>query len=554
MDKLNKLLWLKCKINSRLALGNKSSSLSLFVFFVVIYLFWLLPVTAGSTFNILLSSPESVKSSIHILFAGVYCFWVLMPVLGYRLSGVGDFSGLSIYPLSPWDRLVATFAGSFLDVPFIMFFTILVVPLIFYSWASITMIWSIFILILFLSHTVAIGQLLIVLLRIFFDGQSLWDCFLKICKWGFFLFLWVSQCVLYLFFLTGEFYELFTVEFLREFDITWITLLFPPGISGEAIYLMETGDISGSFYWGFILFTITILTFLVTSMVSEGYMSGKYVFGKSKSSKNGAESFFSKRASDLFDFIGAGKSKFLNLLWKDLLILVREPQYRILLFVFLLLELFICFVCVYLSVSANFKAFEFFWVALFPAFFALGTIALNCLALERRGLSYLCQSPITSIEIIVSKTMSVVLIQLVSFCVGLILLYFIVGLNWWMIFCFLIGGFCWFPVSTALNHIVAVLVPMPLPAGGVVQTNSPGPMKALYQSLIVSFVLFASSFIALPLVCLIAIVYFSESLVSFFVFLPFFALFFPGVAGLGILVSALIFDWRQEKFIVEVVE
>jgi hypothetical protein len=544
LDKLNRLLWLKCKINSRLALGTKHQSLFMVFLFVTAFAFSTIPFTLAVISSFLSWPSTSVRELIHLLFTAVYIFWLVFPILGYRQSGIGDFTGLLIYPLSPVTLIIAGITGSFLDAPFLLFLPILVIPLFLFMGTFFGMLWTVLIVFLFLVHAISFGQLIIVLLRKTLGGGSFFRNLSKVIPWIGLIMLWGSQNFIS--------YYWFGRELPSNPGLSFVTLLFPSGVAAEAIHLFYTGQSSAGYY-GLILLVISLCSVSLTYLVSEGYMSGRYLGSQSSLDKKFSETFINRAFMRVLS-LPLKKNNLLPLLAKDLNLLLREPQYRALwvMFAVLLVVMAVGFAII---PGEEAKAARLVTLFFFPGLiFSMGSASLNSLAMERRGLGYILQLPVSHLEVLLSKAIVFLHVQFIFLIYCLFLFVLAGAINLRQAFYALVGGMCLSMVMVGFNQVVSVLTPIPLPAGGVVQPNPPGPSRVMYLSLAASIAIFFTCALTSPVIVVLIALYFGDNYWLWIVSLPVFFLYIPGIGAFGLYFGSLLFKRRQEKLVVEVVE
>jgi hypothetical protein len=160
MQVVGLLFWLKWKLLLRGYRKSKSEwagALLLILIFTPIAL----GIAAWFTLNFVFSPPAEKANWLRTALLSIYAFWIIVPILGYSLNDSYDISRLFVYPLSMRQIFIGTIAGTLMDRPTILLLPTFVGVLIGFGRDPIAILITVIALGLFLLHTLALSQALL---------------------------------------------------------------------------------------------------------------------------------------------------------------------------------------------------------------------------------------------------------------------------------------------------------------------------------------------------------------------------------------------------------
>ncbi len=160
MDYIRLLFWLKWKLMWR---GYARSTVTL-VGVIVTLLFFLpfaIGIAIGTVYGYRLLLPPDNTQLLRAVLLGIYLLWILGPLLGYTLNESYDITRLFLYPLSPRQLFTGAIFGSLLDFPVLIALPVLLAIFFGFINAVPAALLVILPVVLFLFHTIAINQTLL---------------------------------------------------------------------------------------------------------------------------------------------------------------------------------------------------------------------------------------------------------------------------------------------------------------------------------------------------------------------------------------------------------
>lgn len=153
---LRLMLWLKWALTWRGYRRNRMKAVGA-ILTVVLFL----PLSLGAAFGlhwVARAAPALVPFLTRAVLAAVYFIWVVTPLLGFQLNESYDLTKLFTYPVSPRRIFLGSVLGSLLDLPVLLTLPMFAVLWSMFSptpWAGLA---NALLLVLFLLHTLALGQ------------------------------------------------------------------------------------------------------------------------------------------------------------------------------------------------------------------------------------------------------------------------------------------------------------------------------------------------------------------------------------------------------------
>ena len=99
----------------------------------------------------------------------------MTPLLGFQLNELYDLTRLFVYPVSPTGLFMGSLLGGLLDRPVLLLLPVLGVLLALFSPTPLAFVFSLLLLLLFLLHTLALGQALMLTLIGFLRSRRFRD-------------------------------------------------------------------------------------------------------------------------------------------------------------------------------------------------------------------------------------------------------------------------------------------------------------------------------------------------------------------------------------------
>ena len=402
MDYLNRLLWLKCRLNGRVVMGERQSALGLVVFFATM-LFSVIPVAMGISFVILGETPEHGRQFVHIVLTCSYLLWIMIPILGYRINESFDVSKLFIYPISNTTLYLANFFGSFLDVSSLLMLPTFVAIAVVHS-GPFGLFPPLFITAIFLLHTISVGQFFLFFLRQVLRHRRFWDFIMVVVPICSLAVLWGSQALVIA--LASD-----SMNYESPLDIPFsqLTSLFPPGVAAEALFACRSEKPYEAIYWTLVLVALSVGTVLLASYVCSRMLRGEFDHWLTSSHLAGNQSnreYIFPLLSKLFP----SDSRIPAVAAKEVKLITREPQYRMVIILYLVMFFTITIACSLVDDLEELYVVIQFLIA--SSIFFFGGLYFNGLSIERSGLRLALTSPMSPFEFLGAKNIGMWVITL----------------------------------------------------------------------------------------------------------------------------------------------
>ncbi len=164
MDPLKALLWLKWRLLGASYRRNRARLIFLIVMVVLFLAPLSLGLSGGLLWGFLGGSRRIAFELLNVLLAGLWLVWLLAPVFGLALGESADISKQLIFPIAPLRLFLGAMLGSFLDPPSFFLAPLMVAVVI--GWAKSLYMPAVTIVVLavFLIHTFALAQTILLLL------------------------------------------------------------------------------------------------------------------------------------------------------------------------------------------------------------------------------------------------------------------------------------------------------------------------------------------------------------------------------------------------------
>lgn len=170
---LRLLLWLKWTLTWRGYRRSRSKVVGAF-FFLLIFL----PLSGFCAYGIwVLLREETIlaQAVCRDTLTIIYLLWATTPLLGFPLNESFDLTRLFVYPISYTRLFLGAIVGSLFDRSVLLALPVLIVLLLLLSPAPVTFVIILVLLTLFLLHTLALGQALMLLLIGFLRSRRFRD-------------------------------------------------------------------------------------------------------------------------------------------------------------------------------------------------------------------------------------------------------------------------------------------------------------------------------------------------------------------------------------------
>ena len=266
------LFWLKGKLLLRGYRRSKSEWVG-----GLLLLFIFVPIALGIAlwfgFHFVRAAPPENENWLRTALLAIYAFWVIIPVLGYSLNDSYDISKLFVYPLSMRQIFVGSIAGTLLDRPTVLLLPTFAAILLAFVHDPIAGVISVAALGLFLLHTLALSQAVLMAGAGLFQSRKFRDTAVILLP-----LIWV---VYYLRFIVARQarYEQWP-QFVHSPAWNVVSYL-PHGWAARAIFAAHRGDYSGALLFLAGMAAITYATFLLAGWALQRIYSGETLSGPS---------------------------------------------------------------------------------------------------------------------------------------------------------------------------------------------------------------------------------------------------------------------------------
>ena len=170
---LRLLLWLKWTLTWRGYRRSRAQVVSAILLVLI-----LLPLSGFCAYGVwflVQTYPFQAREIARDALAVVYLVWVVTPLLGFSLNESYDLTKLFVYPVSVTRIVLGSLLGGLLDRAVLLILPVLGVLLTLFSPTPLAFLASLLLLLLFLLHTLALGQALMLLLIGFLRSRRFRD-------------------------------------------------------------------------------------------------------------------------------------------------------------------------------------------------------------------------------------------------------------------------------------------------------------------------------------------------------------------------------------------
>lgn len=317
---LRLMLWLKWTLTWRGYRRNRMKAVGAVLTLVVF-----LPLSLGAAFGlhwVARTIPDLAPALTRAALALVYLVWAVTPLLGFQLNESYDLTKLFTYPLSPRRIFFGSVLGSLLDLPVLLTLPTFVVLWSLFSPSPLGGLTNGVLLVLFLLHTLALGQAITLALIGFLRSRRFRD--MTIILFPLFgLAYYIGQRVFFYQAGPGTFARLLHSPLWRVAD--WL----PPGYAASGLSAASNGD------WGIVLMRLGALALacLLTFRAAATVLQTLYLGDRGPSVARAGQARVRTDAaapsrpafSSLLLFLPADVAAVAT---KEFLYLGREPQYK----------------------------------------------------------------------------------------------------------------------------------------------------------------------------------------------------------------------------------
>ncbi|MBI3891466.1 MAG: hypothetical protein HY303_08055 [Candidatus Wallbacteria bacterium] len=454
---MNRILWLKCRLTERAysqSQGTVWATAAMLVF----------SFTGMATFALYLGMQlltlgvRQSRELLHITLAVAYAFWLTFPLFGYRVNESLDVTRLFLYPLGAFRIFLGSFVGNLLELA-----TVLVYPIFFAVAVALAPTWqtvpvALAVLACFLLHTVAASQLLLSLLLNLLKDRKMGDWMMVLVPLLIAFGVWGIEFGI---FFSGA------ADAVLRLEISSYGVWFPCGVAAEALVALARGDWPELFYQSCVLAAITLLTVLFAGRAAQWMLTRGDGTGAGKQEAPGGSPADSRQFALLSRLVSHRGVAAVAL--KELKLLLREPQCRLVLVLFGLLFAGALGAGVFILPERD-RDLLIPSVAFAAIFFFVGLL-FNSFSLERTGLRFLVTAPVDPLVMLVGKNVAYWAVISTVSAGSAVVLAVAFGSPVRRLAFVLLGGQALLVAHLAIWNIVAVLSPYRLPSKGLVHQH-----------------------------------------------------------------------------------
>lgn len=543
MAHLNRILWLLCRLNGRAVAGDRAGAAGLVLFFLSSAL--TLPFLAGGAFLAVLGqSAERARELTHLLLSGVYASWMVLPLLGYRFSEALDPTRLLAYPVAPWTFVAAAVLGGLLDVSAILLLPVVVGVALAHGGGVWGVLPATFLAFLLVLNTIVTSRFAALVLRHLVAGRRLMDVLVVVVPVGLLLILWGGQILV-----GAAEAGLLAVDSPLDIPLSRFTSFFPPGLAAEALTALRRGDDPSALYWTSVLVMVTLIVGTAGTLVATRMVTGAYPGGRPSAAPRRPRSW----RPSLYPLLRRvmPDQGVAALVVKDLALFLREPQYRLVVVLYLVMFSILVAGAAFVPGEPGLLHFVALMVVSSAVFF--GGFWFNVLAVERRGLAVMMAAPVDGLGLLVAKSLALMI--MVAPCVGLVMTAQVLLLGTPPVVVLVEAlATCLLTLTLAgVGNVVSVLCPVALPEGGVAQRRPPGFGRIMALSILTSLALSSALLLAVPAASVAGLAAMAGP-VFLAALLPAVLLYGVGVWALFTVLAGRLLERRRERLVAEVVE
>ncbi len=537
---LNRILWLKCRLTERAYAQSQGTVWATAAMLV----FTFTGMAAFSLFlgvQVLTLPARQARELLHITLGVAYVFWLSFPLFGYRVNESLDVTRLFLYPVGGFRIFLGSFLGNLLELSTVLVYPIFlaVAVAVAPSWETVPA--ALAVLFCFLLHTVAASQLLLSLLLNLLKDRKTTDWMMIILPLVIAFGVWGIEFGI---FFSGA------ADVLLRLEISAFGVWLPCGLAAEALVALARGDWVELAYQSAVLLAITLLTVLMAARASEWLLTRGDSAGGSEARVEGGAPADSRQFNLLARFLGHRGVAAIAL--KELKLLLREPQCRLVLVLFALLFAGALGAGVLILPERD-RDMLVPSVAFAAIFFFVGLL-FNSFSLERTGLRFLVTAPVDPVVMLVGKNVAYwALISLAS-AGSTLALSLAFGSSVGRAGLVLLGGQALLLGHLAIGNIVAVLSPYRLPSKGLVHQHRMTFGQVLWISFINSIGLSFAWLLTLACWLLLVPLGIDGGWTVFVETIPASFAFATGAYALLTGLAAILFRLRSEKVVEAVID
>jgi hypothetical protein len=404
------LLWLKWKLGLRGFTRNKSA-LWATIFALVVFLLPMALGTAGGLGYVLWRFGGDFWGiqALRGALGGIYLLWVLAPLLGFAVNDAYDVTKLFIYPISVRRLFVGTLLGSLLDQQTLLLlpvFGAILVGLFHHSVPA--FIWALLVLPLFLFHTLALSQGIILATQGILKSRKFREMAMVIV-----VLFWMAYGIAWQVFsrqIGSSNWLAFWPAFLKS--PTWEVLNFlPPGLAARALTHMLHHEWLPALVYTVFLFLCTVGTIQWASIwLQKVYNADDItisVSDASTESKVTTNSDNEKMERGLWRFLSPVSREIIQ---KEWLYYRRDPYFKLILMNYV----YMIFIGIFVSYSRVkghsdlpvISTTSLWWVSSM-LLFQQTTLCYNIFGMEGNGIITLFSLPTSRRQIIIGKNIAI---------------------------------------------------------------------------------------------------------------------------------------------------
>lgn len=318
---LRLLLWLKWTLTWRGYRRNRMKVIS-----TILSVVFFVPLSVGVAYFVHFLAglhPWTAMLVARDALAIIYLTWALTPLLGFQLNESFDLTKLFIYPVSYRQIFSGSVLGSLLDLPVLLTLPTFGVLLAFFSASPGACAVNFLLLLLFLLHTLALGQAITLLLIGFLRSRRFRDLTVVVLPLIGMTY-YIGQRVFFSHLEHGTFEDLLDGPTWRLMG--WL----PPGWAAQGLSSAHDGDWVTALLQMGLLAAAALAALWVAATVLKTLYLGDRGPRVARAAPPGAKS---ARKATLVENKAAGLSRFLPadvaaVAQKEFLYLGREPQYK----------------------------------------------------------------------------------------------------------------------------------------------------------------------------------------------------------------------------------
>lgn len=463
MDRINHILWLKCRLTMRGHQASASTTVGTVILLVITFCS-LIPAALLLAAFLTAFEPWRAGELVHVTLAMAYVVWIGFPVMGFKINEFFDVTRLLPFPVPTWELFTAGMLSSFLDISSFILYPFLAAVLFGNTESLATLPFAALVMLAFTMHTFAMGQLVLFLLVHLLNLRRVSELLLVVFP----LVLFLSVCGLEV----GYLLQWPGGDGLAEVPPSTVIGFLPPGVAANALAALRAGDLAAALYHGVTMLALTALTMIVAGRLTEAMLrqAGPLetlaaVIERLLPARRRARAGVrppSRLTRALTRLFGAQLSALAS---KELRLMVREPQVRMALGFYVATTGLLVFAG--FSGKTGDEAAVVMPLMAFSAVFILGSVLLNSLALEREGLKFVLSAPLSPAKLLIGNNLAHwALVSAVSVgCLALVGWSFRV--SWALCAAHLYLAQAMLLLLLGFGNLSSVLVPYRLPAKGV---------------------------------------------------------------------------------------